>query len=335
METKKFKETLKKLYQIVSQASGLIPKVFYFKQGYVYVNNGSTLAVGQTETRFEGSVDANLLMSYLNYEDIEEIEILDSATSMKIKTSRGNYTIALQIVEIPVFPKKGKQYELQLPRISYSKLLKCAAQKTSSSLDRIYMEYNENGDVHLCATNKFILAEIGDRLEDSKYILLPEDIKYIEEQSIDKVFISEEWMHIQISNIIYAFNIKAVDMKFPNYKALPISRENAFNVDSKALKTSLQSIKPFLNKVSIVNLAIKENTLIITAGNEDYNSQSQFSIPIIPVDIAPSVEVNINFFNAMNLLNLIEGNITICLNDSIRPIIIKENKNQYLLTKQM
>jgi len=145
-----------------------------------------------------------------------------------------------------------------------------------------------------------------------------------------KIYIGETNIKFEIGDITIISAL--IQSNFPNFdNIIPADNTNVCELNKEVILSSLKRLTPIVGKEFIrIELKFNKNKLNLVANNPDYGNSED----MIGVKFDKNLTIYVNIFYLIDMISQCqEDNITLYINDDIKPMIIYEDNKILMLMK--
>jgi len=287
------------------------------------------------------------LIRYLEGENVKIFNSKDEE-SIKLQSGRTNYDILLMNAnDYPKFPEISAEKKFILPDSSLSELIKktafaCSTENTRPLFTGVLCDI-ENNKVTFVGTNthRLVIKSLPVEEEtESQSLILPATVLKEISKNLDgklpqevKIFTQRNQIKVEIGRLTLVSRL--IEGKFPDYRrVIPPSFALSSVVNVKELMGAVSRISlcgtATGNAYSIVKFLIGKNEIKITSSSPEIGT----GMETVSCSTEGNNEVNVAF-NASYIVDMLrninEDNVVLEVNDSLKPVRIRpEKENDYL-----
>lgn len=270
-----------------------------------------------------------------------EIESKDEQTLIRCLES--SFTLSsLNPADFPRFPQVDPSTTIVLPSTELSDAVRCVGRAVSKDESRIILTgilfSVKDGGVTLAATDSYRLAVAtlkapGANVTDFQAIIPGKTFEEVCRLATDSesvsIGFSENQVLIQFGETIFVS--RKIEGTYPNYQQLiPADHEVAIQMDTQALITSIKRVAILAQAHTPISLSfsMESQNVTISAKTADIGGASE----VVPAEVdGPSMEIAFNHQYILDGLNMIDGDVLIELQSSLKPGILKSvDKEDFL-----
>lgn len=271
------------------------------------------------------------------------IEIESKNEQTHITCLDASFTLSsLNPADFPYFPEVDPSTTIVLPSAELADAVRCVGRAVSKDESRIlltgiYFSVND-GEVTLAATDSYRLAVAtlkapGSNITDFQAIIPGKTFEEVSRLALSSesvsIGFSDNQVLIQFGETVFVS--RKIEGTYPNYKQLiPADHEVSIQMDTQALITSIKRVAILAQAHTPISFSfnMESQNVTISAKTADVGGASE----TVPAEVdGPSTEIAFNHQYILDGLNMIDGDVLIELQSSLKPGILKSvDKEDFL-----
>lgn len=271
------------------------------------------------------------------------IEVSSQDEQTRIICLESSFTLSsLNPADFPYFPEVDPSTTIVLPSAELADAVRCVGRAVSRDESRLLLTgiyfAVKNGTVTLAATDSYRLAVAtlkapGSDVSDFQAIIPGKTFEEVcrlalSSESISIGF-SDNQVIIQFGETIFVS--RKIEGTYPNYQQLiPADHEISIQMDTQALITSIKRVAILAQSHTPIRFqfSMEGQNVTISANTADVGGASE----VVPAEVdGPSTEIAFNHQYILDGLNMIDGDVIIELQSSLKPGILKSVEKEDLL----